>query len=165
MTPLRSHDFPLQDRVQPNSKALRLIMAAFIAALMVCTAIMLSLILKEGRHRPSPQPTISPFVGVWKGSTAIISRATICDLRLEIPDPHTAFASFSCTIADPLLLPKQKADLKTEVICRLVPNAAIFSGAPEGGSIQFHAIHHWPRSDRMLSPCAAHNQIRQPTRC
>ena len=56
--------------------------------------------------------------GLWKGTAALEDRG-ICDLYFEIvqdqPPHFTAYSNFSCTNAEPLMAPKHRANLRSEI--------------------------------------------------
>jgi hypothetical protein len=143
VNPLRCHDiFPAQVP-QPNYRALRRILAAFIGCAVLSLGVCIAMLIHDAGERPQVgrkrlavgPPLVTPvsaapalaFGGAWTGTAALIDRG-ICDLRFEIaeekPGRFTGYTSFACTIAEPLMSKPHHADLRTEVLSRYTPDAA-----------------------------------------
>jgi hypothetical protein len=94
------------------------------------------------RAQPKPVP-VSPFAkisGIWRGSAALEGRG-ICQLKFELGEQtethFTGYSTMTCTATGPLM-PNKKMDLRVSALNRMDPEAAIFTGAIEKGSIEFH---------------------------
>jgi hypothetical protein len=97
------------------------------------------------RTRPKPAPP-SPFAklsGVWRGRVALDGRGT-CDLKFELHERQgesghfTGYSTMTCNASGPLMATK-RIDPRKRTLNTLDPEAAIFSGTADNGSIELHA--------------------------
>ena len=87
---------------------------------------------------PSPFARLS---GIWRGSAAIEGRG-ICGLKFELrqasADAFLGYSTFTCGTVAPLMSAKDRANPKSALMSQMNPDAAILTGAPKDGVIQFH---------------------------
>jgi hypothetical protein len=95
----------------------------------------------RGLARPKPLPP-SPFAklsGIWRGRVALDGRG-ICNLKFELtekqdsPGRFSGYSTMTCSSAGPLV--GKKVNPRALALNRMDPEAAIFSGKIENGSIQ-----------------------------
>jgi hypothetical protein len=90
----------------------------------------------------TPPSPFARFQGIWRGRAALDSRG-ICDLRFELrekPDEPGNFSGYSTMTCSAVgaLMPGKQVSVKEQTLNVMDPEAAIFTGKPENGSLQFH---------------------------
>jgi len=90
----------------------------------------------------SPPSPFARFQGIWRGRAALDGRG-ICDLKFELrekPDEPGNFSGYSTMTCSAVgaLMPSKQVSVKEQTLNVMDPEAAIFTGKPENGSLQFH---------------------------
>jgi hypothetical protein len=90
----------------------------------------------------TPPSPFARFQGIWRGRAALDGRG-ICDLKFELrekPDEPGNFSGYSTMACSAVgaLMPGKQVSVKEQTLNVMDPEAAIFTGKPENGSLQFH---------------------------
>jgi len=89
----------------------------------------------------TPPSPFARFQGIWRGRAALDGRG-ICDLKFELrekPDEPGNFSGYSTMTCSAVgaLMPGKQVSVKEQTLNVMDPEAAIFNGKPENGSLQF----------------------------
>jgi hypothetical protein len=93
--------------------------------------------------KPAPPSPFARLPGIWRGRVALEGRG-ICDLKFELTqnpesaDRFSGYSTMTCNARGPLMA-ERRSDPRKLTLNQMDPEAAIFSGAAENGSLQFHA--------------------------
>ena len=97
---------------------------------------------KPVKPKAIPPSPLAKVPGLWRGRAAFEGRG-VCELKFELrekqesPGHFSGFSSMTCNGAGPLT--GRKVNTRTLMLNTMDPEAAIFSGSAENGSIELKA--------------------------